>query len=171
MTEWVPCYPTDTHFMRRSDLGKRVFLTDRPVIKRAFQSACGKESFDERVPSQRRDLAFMATKHAEFFHHPNIEEQSDLISTCAEEPIRVDRTPFRCCDTVLMTVQCRDTSCGPCVPEFNKLVFCTSDNERVGWMPIRTGNVPAMPLKHSLLATEQEIPDLDGTVVGTTDKL
>ena len=114
--------------------------------------AC-KELFFVRMPAHYRYLTFLTLETVELILMLAHIEYFDLITfASSEEPIPVYRVPANLIDGIIMGRYCVSSfRSGSWIPDFDVMIFASSNDQRLGWMPVAGPNIRSMLLENNLL--------------------
>ena len=113
-----------------------------------------------------------------FFHrffisqNPDVPKLNFLVLGPREKIIAVYRVPFNLLYRVGVRLQLEQTLFGvvPRVPNQHGLVLTSSDNQRVKWMPIASGNLLSVLLEFTLHFRRSEIPNFGLRILGARNE-
>ena len=132
-----------------------------------------KELLLVRMPAHHRDLAFLTLETVQLIFMLAHIEYFDLITfASSEEPIPVYWIPTNLIDGIVVGRYCvgsfRPSSW---IPDFDVMIFASSDYQRLGWMPVARPNIRSVLFENNLFFGSCKIKHFCLTIIWTGHKL
>ena len=105
-----------------------------------------------RMPAHYRYLTFLTLETVELILMLAHIEYFDLVTfASSEEPIPVYRVPANLIDGIIMGRYCVSSfRSGSWIPDFDVMIFASSDNQRFGRMPVARSDIRSVLFENNL---------------------
>ena len=120
-----------------------------------------------RMPAYYRDLTFLPLETVKLiFVLAHIEYFYLITFASSEEPIPIYWIPANLIDGIIVSRYCvgsfRPSSR---IPDFDMMIFASSDNQRLGWMPVARPNIRSVLFENNLFFGSRKIKHFCLTII------